>query len=148
MFLMRDAALCLACALAFSACASALAPAKPRWPAFPDTNFMHVGGFLQVSGTGRAQGKVTSDAQRMSLGRDTALLDARRRLRSYLEGLALPDGSAVGQKAADSNEYESGLDSLVRSVDIVSTRFDADVTAVVIRLPKTRVNAALGADYQ
>jgi len=108
---------------------------------------MHVGAFLQVSGTGRARGKITSDAQRMSLSRDTALLDAWRRLRSYLEGLPLSDGSTVGQQAAGSKEYESGLDSLVHSAEIASSRFDADMAAVVLRLPKGRVNAALGTEY-
>lgn len=130
-----------------AACASVLAPAKPRWPPFPDSNFMHVGAFLQVSGTGRAQGKTTSDSQRMSLSRDEALLDAWQRLRSYLGLLTLVDGSSAKERAAASKEFKSGLDSLVYSAEIASTKFDAGTAAVVLRLPKERVNAALGTEY-
>jgi hypothetical protein len=130
------------------ACSSIFAPAKQYWPDLPDGHFMHVGEFIQVSGTGSA-GPSTSDTERKSVSRDAALLDAWERLRAYISVLVLPDGMRVNDRMAASEEYAAGIHRLVQRGKLVSTQYTADDTAIVIlRISKSEINNALGTRFQ
>lgn len=134
-------------ALAFAAlgCQAVLAPPRASWPELNDGHFMNVGAFLQVTGTGKASGPISSETQERSLARDAALLDAWARLTRYLEALPHPPPHGrVGARARADAAYQASVERLARSATIVSTDWDKDGRAIVIlRLLRASVNPAL-----
>ncbi|MBI2362044.1 MAG: hypothetical protein HYV15_01490 [Elusimicrobia bacterium] len=129
-------------------CAAAFAPARPAWPVLPDGHFMHVGGFLQVTGTGRPARPAANETQARSEARDAALLDAWGRLRAYLDALPLSGGGSVGGAAQDDADLAKTLERLVFAAQIVSTAWDGPTAAVVVRIDKSAVNAALRTEFR
>ncbi|MBI5597142.1 MAG: hypothetical protein HY928_13700 [Elusimicrobia bacterium] len=129
-------------------CASVFAPARPAWPAFPDGHFMHVGGYLQVTGTGRPARPTANETQARSEARDAALLDAWDRLRGYLGTLPLEGGGSVGGAAQDDAALAKTLERLVFAAQIVSTAWDGPTAAVVVRIDKAGINSALGTEFR
>lgn len=129
-------------------CTAAFAPARPSWPPLPDGHFMHVGEFLQVTGTGRALKPTASETQSRSEARDAALLDAWNRLRAYLDTLPLDGGGTVGGAAAGDSALSKSLERLVFAAQVVSTTWDGPTAAVVMRVDKASINAALGTEFK
>lgn len=143
----RPAAL-LACALALAACRAAFAPARPRWPAFPDGHFMHVGQFIQVTGIGRPAKKALSQTQERSEARDAALVDAWGRLKAYLESLPHESAGSVGRAARADGALAKGLEGAIYKAEVVSTRYDGSTAAVVVRVDKEVLNGVLGTEFR
>ncbi|MEE8425101.1 MAG: hypothetical protein V3S11_04700 [Elusimicrobiota bacterium] len=130
-------------------CQAAFGPARPSWPPLPRGHFMHVGTFLQVSGTAAPDPKTSSVTQQIALSRDEALADARRRLRRYIAALPLGGGMTAGLRMKKSKEFRRSVEQMIRSAAIVSTEWDDDGTAVVlIRVDKRRINKILGAQFR
>lgn len=126
-----------------------LAPLREPWPPLTDGFFMNVGGFLQVTGTGKAQGAVKSETQARALARDAALLDAWRRLRGHLESLRAKDGRPVALRATREPQYNQRLEALVHGAAIVSTHFDDEGTAVIVlRVERRVIQQTLETDYK
>ncbi|MFH1725071.1 MAG: hypothetical protein ABII00_10685 [Elusimicrobiota bacterium] len=138
----------LSTAAAFLGCSAMFQTVQPRWPALPDAHFMHVGDYLQVTGTGTAAKPVSSETQRRSESRDAALLDAWERLGGYLEVLIVRGKGTVGDMSRGSDEFRGELDRLVYSAKVVSTQWEQGTAIVIIRLDKGRVNKTLGTDYR
>lgn len=146
---MPPARLLLLLAVLTLGCAEAFRPARPDWPKLPDGHFMHVGSFLQVTGTARPDRDVENKTQRKALAKDAGLLDAWSRLTAYLESLPRIDGGSVGGLAGRSPEFRAKIETLVRSASVVSVQYDVDGTAaVVVRISKPRLNKVLGTDFR
>ncbi|HBL18267.1 MAG: hypothetical protein A2X36_10425 [Elusimicrobia bacterium GWA2_69_24] len=135
-------------ALLAAGCVEAFRIPAPSWPPLPDGHFMHVGTFLQVSGTAKLPPGMTGETQRRAEGRDAAIMDAWERLQRYLESLPLPEGGTVGERCAASGPLQTSLVNLVRSSELVSTEFAGDRVAAVLRLDKTRINRFLGTQFR
>lgn len=129
-------------------CAAAFAPARPSWPALPDGHFMHVGEFLQVTGTGRPARPTANETQARSEARDAALLDAWGRLRAYLDALPMEGGGTAGGAAGGNTTLAKSLERLVFAAQVVSTTWDGPTAAVVVRIDKAAINAALGTEFK
>ncbi|MBI3297094.1 MAG: hypothetical protein HYZ75_02950 [Elusimicrobia bacterium] len=129
-------------------CAAAFAPARPAWPSLPDGHFMHVGDFLQVTGTGRAAKPSRNETQERSEARDAALLDAWTRLKSYVDALPLEGGGSVYGAARNDAALAKGMERLIYAAQIVTTRYDGPVAAVVVRVDKVALNRLLGTDFK
>ena len=124
-------------------CASASPAPEEPW-SFPGKGFAPEE-FLFVNGAGKAVGAVSSDTQRKSLSRDAALINAWDRTSSRLKSLPMKSGGTVRDRLGDSSRLRARFKTLVRSAEVVSTRWSADGTAsVVIRLPKDRIHQVLG----
>ncbi len=110
---------------------------------------MHVGTFLQVSGTAAPDRRTSSVTQRMALSRDEALADARGRLRRYLAALPLGGGMTAGLRMKKSKGLRRSVEQMIRSAAVVSTEWGDDGTAVVlIRVDKRRINQLLGTQFR
>lgn len=130
-------------------CASMFKPPIRHWPVFPSGYFMHVGAFIQVTGTGKVDRPGKSAKEISSLSRDEAILDAWDRMRAYLKSMPHPQVTTVAYQARTSKDYASALERLVHGADIVSTHWSKDETAVVVlRVLKDNVNQILGTEYQ
>ena len=129
-------------------CAAAFAPARPAWPALPDGHFMSVGDFLQVTGTGRPSRAARSETQGRSEARDAALLDAWTRLRSYIDSLPLEGGGSAYGATRNDATLAKAVEKLIYTAEIVDTRYDGPVAAVVVRVDKGRINRLLGTDFR
>lgn len=125
-----------------------LQPARPHWPHGLDGYFMHVGAFLQVTGTARQPADSTSKTQGRAQSRDQAIVDAWERLREYILSLPLPGYGHVRVKAQEEPGFAKRLDTLVYSSQIVETRYSGGVAAVVVRIEKSRINQLLETDFQ
>lgn len=131
-----------------TACQAAFAPARPRWPAFPDGHFMHVGQFIQVTGIGRPSKPALSQTQERSEARDAALVDAWARLKAYLESLPAEDGGSVARAARADAALAKGLESAIYKAEVVSTRYEGSTAAVVVRVDKAVLNRVLGMEFR
>ena len=129
-------------------CQAAFAPAKTAWPPLPDGHFMHVGGFLQVTGTGRPLKATVNETQEKSEARDAAMVDAWTRLKAYLGTLPLPGGGTVGGNSDGDAALAKTLEKLSYSAQIVSTTFSGSTAVVVMRVEKAELNQAFGTDFK
>jgi len=109
---------------------------------------MHVGAFLQVSGTAREPAGLPTETQRRAESRDKALIDAWQRLLAYIHNLPVPGYGYVRVRAQEEPEFAKRLESLVYSSQVVETRYSGDVAAVVIRIGKSRINQLLNSDFR
>lgn len=125
-----------------------LKPARPHWPRINDGHFMHVGAFLQVSGTARAPEGLPTETQRRAESRDKALVDAWQRLLSYIHNLPLPGFGYVKVRAQEDPAFAKRLETLVYSSQVVETRYSGDLAAVVIRVAKSDINKVLNSDFR
>ena len=131
-----------------AACQAAFAPARPHWPALPDGHFMHVGQFLQVTGTGRPAKPTLSQTQERSEARDAALVDAWGRLKAYVEALPFDETKSVRAAARDNAALAQALEQAVYKAEVVSTRYDGSTAAVVVRVDKNELNRVLGTEFR
>ena len=129
-------------------CQAAFAPARTNWPPLPDGHFMNVGGFLQVTGTGRPLKATVNETQEKSEARDAAMVDAWARLKSYLGTLPLPGGGTVGGNADGDAALAKTLETLAFSAQIVSTTFSGPTAVVVMRIEKSALNQAFGTEFK
>lgn len=134
--------------LSLAACQAAFAPARPRWPAFPDGHFMHVGQFLQVTGIGRPAKQALSQTQERAEARDAALVDAWGRLKAYLESLPHEAAGSVGRASREDKAFAERLEQAIYKAEVVSTRFDGSTAAVVVRVDKEGLNRILGMEFR
>ena len=125
-----------------------LNPARPRWPRINDGHFMHVGAFLQVSGTARAPEGLPTETQRRAESRDQAMVDAWQRLLAYIHNLPVAGYGYVKVRAQEEPEFSKRLEKLVYSSQVVETRYSGDVAAVVIRIGKSQINQLLNSDFR
>ncbi|TPW20237.1 MAG: hypothetical protein FD126_1887 [Elusimicrobia bacterium] len=143
----RSFGLALLAAL-LASCQAAFAPLRPRWPAFPDGHFMHVGQFLQVTGTGRPAKTTLSQTQERSEARDAALVDAWGRLKAYLEALPYDRTGSVGAAAKANAALAQSLEQVIFKAEIVETRYDGSMAAVVVRVDKDALNRMLDTEFR
>ena len=130
-------------------CASLLKPPIRHWPIFPNGYFMHVGAFIQTTGTGNISRSGRTAKAAASLSRDEAILDAWDRLGAYLKSMPHPKVATVAYHPRMSSEYAQALADLVHTADIVSTHWSKDGTAVVVlRVSKDRINRVLGTEFE
>jgi hypothetical protein len=134
--------------LALTACQAAFAPARPRWPAFPDGHFMHVGQFLQVTGIGRPAKQALSQTQERAEARDAALVDAWGRLKAYLESLPHDGAGSVGRASREDKAFAERLEQAIYKAEVVSTRYDGSTAAVVVRVDKQALIRILGMEFR
>lgn len=114
-------------------------PAGFDWPKPGDANVASAGGYIQVTGVGKADPKLPSETQRRSVSRDAAILDARARLETYLSRVMLPGQTSVGERASADKSWRKKLDEALTAIDIAETKWDGDVAAVVLRTEKAQV---------
>lgn len=145
---MRRLAPLLLVLASLTACQAAFAPLRPRWPALPDGHFMHVGQFLQVTGTGRPAKPTLSQTQERSEARDAALVDAWGRLKAYLEALPYDGAGSVGAAAQENAALAQSLEQAIFKAEIVETRYDGSTAAVVVRVDKDALNRLLGTEFR
>ena len=131
-----------------TSCRAAFEPARPKWPAAPDGFFMHVGAFLQVTGTGKAPDSVSSPSQRITEARERATVDAWDRLREYLYSIPLAGYGYVRVRAKEEPAFAQALDRFVYAAEVVDSRRDGEYAAVVIRVPKSGINEVLETDFR
>lgn len=148
-FMNRPAGLLSALVLTTLGCAAIFKPPIRHWPVFPSGYFMHVGAFIQVTGTGKTTRSGETPKTVSSLSRDEAILDAWNRLSAYLKSMPHPQVATVAYHARMSADYAQALDDLVHTADIVSTHWSKDGTAVVVlRVSKDAVNRILGTEFE
>lgn len=123
---------------------AALAPTGSKvWPKLPEERFAFVGGYLQVTGVGRADPKLGNATQRRSTSRDAGILDARARLSDYVQRLMV-SGMSIGERATADAGWRRKLDQALGAMEIAETRWDDDDTAaVVVRAEKSAILNAL-----
>ncbi len=123
-------------------CKAAFQPARQSWPRLPNGYFMHVGAFLQVTGTGKSATGSKEES------REKAIVDAWDRLLGYIERLPLPGYGYVKVKAKENPEFAKQLREFVYTAQVVETRRSGTVTAVVIRIGKSQINQFLETDFK
>ncbi len=123
-----------------TSCATVFAPPAHHWPPAPDGYFMHVGSFLQVTGTGKSSNRAE--------GRDKAIVDAWDRLLKYIHHLPLSGYGYVKVKAAEDPYFADRLEKFVYSAKVIETQYSGDTAAVVIRIGKTQINNILETQFQ
>jgi hypothetical protein len=129
-------------------CSALLSPPRTSWPLRQDGHFMHVGAFLQVSGTARAPEGMTTETQRRAESRDLAIVDAWDRLREYLYDLPLSGYGNVRIRAKEEPAYAKKIETMIYSMQVVETRFSSGVAAVVLRIKKDTLNSVLETDFR
>lgn len=138
----RISALCASLWL-LGGCAAIEPVDRSIWPDAGE-RIMHAGAFLQVTGVGKPDPKTGSKTQRRSTSRDAAILDARLRLREFVERVQVGGGSA-GQRAAEDPAWSKRIDAATLGFEVAETRWDdSDVAAVVIWQEKAAIERALG----
>jgi hypothetical protein len=100
------------------------------------------GGCFEARGSATFYRGPASDTQRKALARDAALVDAREKLLAIARAAELEDGRRLG--AALDGAGAEKLRSLVESAPAVKTEFGDKDCMVTLRLPKERVEDALG----
>ena len=115
-------------------------PAIHPWPPTPDGYFMHVGSFLQVTGTGTGPNKADR--------RDLAIRDAWSRLLDYIYSLPLGGYGHVKNKANEDESFSNRLQNFIYTAKIVETKHSGDTAAVVILIGKDQINNILETDFQ
>lgn len=129
-------------------CRAAFAPARPRWPPTADGFFMHVGAFLQVTGTAKERSEEKSQSKRRAESRDDAIRDAWARLLDYIHGLPLAGYGFVKTRAEEEPEFGEKIEAFVYAAPVVETRRSGGAVAVVIRVEKSRINQILETHFQ
>jgi hypothetical protein len=109
---------------------------------------MHVGAFLQVTGTAKERSEEKSEAKRRADSKDDAIRDAWARLLDYIQALPLPGYGFVKTRAEEEPEFGKKIEAFVYAAPVVETRRSGGAVAVVIRVEKSRINQILETHFQ
>lgn len=125
-----------------TSCQTILSPPAEFWPAAPNGHFMHVGAFLQVTGTAKAASGSREES------REKAIIDAWDRLLSYIHRLPLAGYGYVKVKADENPDFKKRLVEFAYTAAVVETQYSGKTAAVVIRMNKNKINAVLETNFQ
>lgn len=118
-------------------CACSAAARRASSAPFPlGADILPQDGYLSVAGYGLPEGPASTPTQLKARTRDAALLDARARLKAYLESIAPPTAAA---KAA----------ALAKRARVVYVNWEEDGAATaLIALDKDDINEELGVSFR
>jgi hypothetical protein len=105
--------------------------------------------YVEAIGIGASDPSLPTDTQRKALARDAAIVKAQYEMLSMVKGVTLEGGVTVQRAIETDSDLRTKLVETIRGAEILKSEFTADNGCVVtLRLPKSRLENLMGADFR